>query len=376
MRPLIALSLVCLLIPGPAPRGGRTVEEGGSGPAPGPPGEACAAPSARPVGATPGEGDDHLRVRGVTISCQTWGQEWGTDGFGRELDELAELGVNWISIHPYAWIRDDGELRWRALDPAAPPDWIARPIEEARRRGMALMIKPHVGYWGSRFPWRGAIAFEDAGDTERFFAGYRRWIVEVARCARGADAFVVGTELDGLLGEEEHWRDVIRRVRAEFDGPLTYAANWDAFARVPFWDALDAVGVQAYFPLAADVAARAGEDPSRPELEKAWEPVLESLRAVHRATGKPVIFTELGYSRSLAAAVRPWEGRVEPGAGADRARALQLRCLEVGLEVCAREQAWLRGCFLWKWFVGEADGADFVLDEPAVRDVLRGEWGG
>ena len=81
--------------------------------------------------------DPHL-VRGMTISCQGWGAEWGTDRFAAELDELAALGVNWIAIHPYAFLKRDGSLAWRDLDPETPPEWLARPVREAAARGLSI----------------------------------------------------------------------------------------------------------------------------------------------------------------------------------------------------------------------------------------------
>ena len=54
---------------------------------------------------------------------------------------------------------------------------------------------------------------------------------------------------------------------------------------------------------------------------------------------------------------------------------LQARCLDVALDVLEREREWLRGAFLWKWFVGAAPGENFVQDTPALRSVIRGAWG-
>ena len=47
-------------------------------------------------------------IKGVTVSCQTYGWEWATPEMSRTLDELKSLGVNSIAIHPYAQIREDG----------------------------------------------------------------------------------------------------------------------------------------------------------------------------------------------------------------------------------------------------------------------------
>ena len=68
---------------------------------------------------------------------------------------------------------------------------------------------------------------------------------------READAFVVGTELDRILNHEAEWRTLIAEVRSIMKVPLTYAANWTDYKRVPFWDALDVIGIQAYFPVAS-----------------------------------------------------------------------------------------------------------------------------
>ena len=53
---------------------------------------------------SPADVPESSPVRGMTISCQTWGWEWGTDEMVESMRELKTLGVNWISIHPYARI--------------------------------------------------------------------------------------------------------------------------------------------------------------------------------------------------------------------------------------------------------------------------------
>ena len=302
----------------------------------------------------------HQTVRGVTISCQTWGWEWGTEGYGRELDRLRALGVNWVAIHPYAGITTDGRVRPFGLDD---PGWLTRPIAAAHARGMAILIKPHLAYWRSGFSWRGDIVLEGAA-RERFFSEYRDWMVGLARITRDADAFVVGTELEGLVGHEREWRAVIAAVRQQTRAHLTYAANWTDYDRVGFWDALDAIGVQAYFPLTEQ------PNPSRAILRSSWRPILAELRRVSARIGKPVVFTELGYHPRRRAAAEPWKGGPsEPGAAA-----LQHRLLDTALAVLESERDWLRGAFLWKWFVGPAPREDFPIDTPEVRALLRARW--
>ncbi len=51
--------------------------------------------------------------KGMTISCQTWGYEWATPEMRETMVELKSLGVNWISIHPYARVRESGSVSHR-----------------------------------------------------------------------------------------------------------------------------------------------------------------------------------------------------------------------------------------------------------------------
>lgn len=305
------------------------------------------------------------RVLGMTVSCPTWGWEWGSDAMVDALRDLAGLGVNWVAIHPYASIRADGSVQWRSIDPDDPPQWLERPIREAHALGIKILIKPHIAYWGSPWSWRGAIDL-DAAQAERFFADYTAWIEQMAAASTGADAFAVGTELDKLLGHEDAWRDVIRRVRARYEGPITYAANWTDYDRVPFWDALDAIGVQAYFPL----VRRADGVPSDAELDRGWDAVLAGLRRTAVRVDKPVVFTELGYNRSSKAAVEPWKY----DRGGQDAEAIQEACLRSAFRAMDREPV-VVGAFLWKWFPSKRPPNDFNKSTARMRATIRESWG-
>jgi len=306
-------------------------------------------------------------VRGMTVSCPTWGWEWGSDAMVEAIADLHGLGVNWIAIHPYARIAQDGSVQWRDLDPANPPVWLRRPIEACAARGMKLLVKPHLAYWGSGFSWRGEIEFAEPTVRRRFFAQYGEWVEQLAKCSAGAGALSVATELGGVR-DEPAWRGVIARVRDVFDGPLTAAVNWDRYAAVPWWDAVDAVGVQAYFPLLPSMPA-SGVPPDD-ALVQGWRSIHAELKAVHESTGKPVVFTELGYNRSRHAPVKPWDYEQ----GGDDAEAVQAACLRVALRELEREP-WLAGAFLWKWFPGPVGRENFLMSTQAMRGVIRGAWG-
>jgi len=303
-------------------------------------------------------------IRGITISTHRGGQDWGSDEVPGALAEIKALGANWVAIHPYARIGGDGSVWARHSDDDMAPDYIARPIREAKAAGLKILIKPHLAYWGSPFDWRGDIGFDTEEEWERFFRDYERFLTRIARWTREADGLVVGTELRKTEREEARWRGIIRAVRAETDVPLTYAANWDDFERVGFWDALDVIGIQAYFPLTGE------GDRSAAAIASGWEGWMKKLAAFAAAQKKPILVTELGYNRSYHASVRPWDDHTDD----EGAREIQERCMRVALRSIESEPAVL-GAFLWKWFLPPRRvGRNFQLATPGMQRVIRESW--
>ena len=73
-----------------------------------------------------------------------------------------------------------------------------------------------------------------------------------------ADIFCVGTELSKLSVYDAEWRRIIRDVRKIYKGPLTYAAvQGPEFENLRFWDALDYIGLNNYYPLPDDLSTAA-----------------------------------------------------------------------------------------------------------------------
>lgn len=177
----------------------------------------------------------------------------------------------------------------------------------------------------------------------------------------------MGTELDLTVGREAEWRSIVAAVRAETGAPLTYCASWNRYRDVGFWDALDVIGIQAYFPLVEH-----DDVPTDAELAAGWKRIVGELEAYSAETHRRVVFAELGYNRSFDAAVRPWSYRTdhEPAA-AD----LQERCLDAALAAVAESET-VVGAFLWKWFPGEITRGNFTQSDPRMRAVIARNWSG
>lgn len=327
--------------------------------------------SASPIACANAAEDDATEtpyMRGVTVSCFRDGPgEWDSPQMGRTIDEIKSLGGGWISFHPYARIWRDGSVRHRAV---ADDSSVLEPLRMAKESGVSVMLIPHIGYWGSGFDWRGDIRFDDEQAWSRFFEQYTAFIVHQAELAQrgGAAMFCVGIEYKATSHREADWRKVIAAVREVFKGPITYAANWDEYEKVKFWDALDYIGIQAYFPISTD------ESPDDDALRKGWQKVLRSVEAFAKQHDRPVIFTELGYSRASTAASEPWLSEPRRSGDNPHGEALKLQCMRVALPLVEASPR-VHGVFLWKWFPSTREiERDFVLQYPAMNQLLADAW--
>jgi hypothetical protein len=304
-------------------------------------------------------------VRGITISTHGIGREWANPEVMKPtFVKIKKTGAQWVALHPYARIHEDGRVTWRRGKKGEAPSYWSKPITLAHKAGLKILIKPHIAYWGTRFSWRGEITFKSQAAWTRFFRDYGEWILALAAACKNADGFVVGTELDKTIDKETEWRALIANVRKQTQAPLTYAANWTDFERISFWDALDVVGIQAYFPL----TERA--NPSDKDLDRSWERRMELLRAFAKKTNRNIVFTEIGYNRSHRAAREPWTYQTD---GAD-AKPLQRRCLAAALRAVEKEPIVL-GAFLWKWFPEPYPvGRNFQLATKEIRALIRKHW--
>jgi hypothetical protein len=274
------------------------------------------------------------------------------------------LAADAVSLMPFAYQAAAGEPEMRYLNRRPGSETDAAMIHAGRRadaRGFVVLWKPQIWLRGS---WPGEIAMSSEADWQAWFRAYRRFVVHQAVLARwtGAELFSVGVELGETVHREADWRRLIAAVRRVYDGPLTYAANWYGdFDRVPFWDALDLLGVDAYEPLSDDPEA------TPEELAAGATRVVGRLAAGARRHGKPLLLTELGYAAHEAAWVAPHE-EGGPLSEADQAAAYRAFLGALG------RPPWLRGVFVWKAFSNAAEpggGGRHRRGDPGDRADFR-----
>jgi hypothetical protein len=229
--------------------------------------------------------------------------DWSRDGYGdaaarKQLSALAASGATWVALTPTLYVKDRRDSVVAASERTPSDESLRAAIRAARALGLKVVLKPHVDSMTG-----GDRAWLEPKDAGRWFASYRSYLLGYARLAReeGCSMFVVGTEL-ALLTTPNHWgawRALITDVRAEYPGPLTYAANWHSAELVGFWRELDFIGIDAYYPVLGGT--------NRTLLRAGWLPVEAALHALSAANGRPILFTEFGLASQKGANKRPWD---------------------------------------------------------------------
>ncbi len=295
---------------------------------------------------------------------------WTADGYlsadaDEQLAEMKAAGVRWVSLVTL-W----QQATTTATDIHPAPPWtptdesLRHAISQAHRLGLRVMLKPQVDLADGK--WRGEIEFGAEADWQAWFASYRAFVGHYADLAarEKVDQLCIGVELERTQAREAEWRAVIASVRKRYRGPLTYAANWSSAHAIAWWDALDAIGVDAYYPL-AQTGGRTVE-----ELKAGWQPHLQRLRDLQARFRKPILFTEIGYRSSSRAAIEPWEWALPQPVSLDEQAHLYQATLETFWD-----EPWFAGAYWWLWEVHPrpepaADHGYTIRGKPAL-DVLK-----
>ncbi|MEX0822060.1 MAG: hypothetical protein WD021_07930 [Rhodothermales bacterium] len=290
------------------------------------------------------------------------------------LHAIHELGATHLALVSFGFqeaadspsIRFSPDARWFSES----ADGARALAERAGELGMGIIVKPQI--WIRGGAWTADIGFDSDADWISWENDYRSYIIHAARLAAeiGADILIVGTELSNSVQQRPtFWRRLIEDVRQVYDGKLTYGANWhDDYLEVPFWDALDMVGVQAYFPLASIPA------PDLSTILAGWDNHLSDVRALAARHQRPILFTELGYRSVPYAADEPWrwasrDERVEPDY---RLQADLYR----GFFETFWHRPWFDGAIIWKFYPegdrrGRGREVDFTPQGKPAEEVLR-----
>jgi hypothetical protein len=237
-------------------------------------------------------------------------------------------------------------------------------IAQAEGLGLSVMVRPLIDFLNpaeiapySVGEWR-----QDYQPTNvaAFFASYQQMIVQEAEVAQanGAQMLSIGAELDQLTGPQylPYWTEIITAVRQVFTGALTYSASWNTASEVSFWSQLNYEGIDCYVPLSN------AQNPTLQQLINGWtqpatpstnpgayavignESPIQYFENLSAQSGKPLLFTELGYANDSGAAADPSASGNSPDP------TLQAELYQAFFQAWAQSgNSALIGTYFWEW---------------------------
>ncbi len=337
-----------------------------------------------------------------------------TTDLSLSLDAMQAAGVDTVGVNVF-WLQDNINSNQISPDPTGATGFKGTAttgvtetvIDAIHARGMDVMLKPLVNLRNDPGHWRGQIngtsswfwgasgAAHDGtqvGGGDGPYDGYANFLYHWAEVAEAHDVEVlcIGTELattTNTTWKNDQWSTMIEGpggaggVRGRFGGEITYAAQgaWSpnppvasqiTSSNIQFWDDVDYLGVDAYFPLTSYHGSN--NDPSLATLQDAWESHEDRLAAWSAANGgKQVMFTETGYCSQDGTNKHPWQcGGPEPVDYQEQAE-----CYEALLSTMWDETYWAGG-FWWNWEI-DPDPSDwnhapvwFTPQGKPAEDVL------
>ncbi len=323
-------------------------------------------------------------IRGITVGPIENGYHpdvgYGSLAYDRTLTEARAMGATWIALTPYGRVAD---LSGTGVDLTfeAPfernRDDMERAVAMAHARGLRVMIVPHL--WVESGGWHGEIDPKSDAGWARWAASYTRFVTAWARVAEvaRADMFSAGVELRTWVTTTHgpSFTRLLREVRRVYHGLVTYSANWDDADQAVVLGDVDVIGINGFYPLADAAGA------SEASMVDRARAIRDKVHALADAWGKPVLFTEIGYTTRTDPALKPWlwpdamsDVKVDEAAQATAYRAL----IEPMLD-----EPNFAGFFVWRIYADPDDTSQEApwgfsprgkLAELVVRDAFAARW--
>ncbi len=301
-------------------------------------------------------------------------------------EDIKTSNAHWVALIPES-ILDRSTL---TLVPDEEVDYWGITIEAniefirlAKQAGLKVFVKPHI-LLGEPLKknkhanttkdktrgaeWRGDLVLKKESDWKILESEYETYILKLAKIAQAyeVDLFSVGTELRLFaIKRPFFWRQLIQKVRAIYDGPLTYAANWDEYDSISFWDDLDYIGVDTYFPI---------NKTKTPQLKKTinnWKKIQRQLKKYSKKENRQILLTEFGYRNISYAGKHPWTH--DKGEIHTPNHQAQVNLYEAFFQTFW-DKSWVAGGFSWRWFshtITAKDTSFSVQNKPALAVLQK-----
>ena len=267
-------------------------------------------------------------------------------------DIVDRTNANWLAMSPLISLeqQNSGEFRPYEFPVSQETFKMREAIETVLSSGVRnIMLKPLTSFaaisdsdfWGDFF----LETEEEWQEMENAYSDLFLGFAALSEAFPQVRMLSIGNELrEFAVRRPRFFRELITRLRVDYPNlKLTYAANWDEYDRISFWEDLDYIGLNSYFPLVDK------KTPQVDEIKEAFVPVKNDILTVARNAGVPVLFTEYGF-RSIDYNVRrPWDhGPVQIGVNVNLQA--QSNAYTAFFETFW-DEPWVAGGFFWEWYV-------------------------
>ena len=262
------------------------------------------------------------------------------------IEEVLKVNANHAAVMPFGFIRDinspeiihNTDRQWFGETKNGAKQY----IEMLQNNGIKVMVKPQIWIWQGAFT--GTLKMNSEEHWIQLENSYDDFILTYAELAEdtNAELLCIGTELEQFVkARPAYWKTLVQKIRKVYKGKLTYAANWDEYPRTTFWEDLDYIGIDAYFPLSEE------KTPSVEQLRSGWQKWKVQIKELSKTKKKPVIFTEFGYRSMDYTAKKPWlvdqnDEKVNLEAQVNAKKAIFAEFWT---------EDWFAGGYVWKWFI-------------------------
>ena len=289
----------------------------------------------------------------------------------KHIEPIINISANYAAIMPFGFIRDlehpeiifNTDRQWFGETEKGSKQY----INTLKQKGIKTMMKPQIWVWRGEFT--GFIKMNSEEEWLQLEETYTNFILQYAKVAEEThtELFCIGTELENFVAHRpDFWINLIVKIRAVYKGKLTYAANWNEYTKTPFWDQLDFIGIDAYFPL-SDV-----QTPSLEDCKAGWQKHKSEIKTYSEKFNKPILFTEFGYRSVDYTAKAPWVSDVEM---VDVNMEAQVNATHAIFDEFWNKD-WFAGGFIWKWHhdyehVGGEIDTQFTPQNKPAEDIVR-----
>jgi hypothetical protein len=299
------------------------------------------------------------------MSYVGWSQyAYSSTDSNTSLANAKNAGCEWVAINVW-WFQDTATSTVIAPDYtrySVRPQSVKVAVDRCHQLGMKVMLKPMLDIKTGE--WRANIVPSTAWFNA--YHGFLNYWADFAE-ANNCEMLCIGCEFENTSSWATQWRSVASDVRTHFSGPITYAVNHGGENAISWWDALDYIGIDAYYSLTDSNSSNLAQ------LTTAWTNRANSIET-WRNNNWPdmnILFTEVGYGSYDGANRWPWA--VYDTLALDLNE--QNDCYKALLSVC-KNRPWWKGAFWWAWetnpnYGGLSDKNLSPQRKPAETVTLR-----